>query len=86
MRERVAAVESVVVVMPFVSMLDVDSSKDTVSVGCRVRIDGLRAKPEFNGTHATVKSYNEEKGRFDVQPDDSADYLSNSKYGKSTVG
>ena len=61
--------------MPFVNMLVEDASKDGVVVGARVRIDGLKAKPEFNGVLATVRSYNEEKGRFDVQPDDTADFL-----------
>jgi len=46
-----------------------------VVVGARVRLDGLKAKPELNGALGTVESFNEESGRFNVMVDDMREAL-----------
>jgi len=44
-------------------------------VGARVRIDGLQARPELNGSLGVVQSHNEETGRYNVIVDDMRDEL-----------
>ena len=46
------------------------SSEDVIVAGCRVRVDGLKARPELNGQLATVETLNEESGRWNVMIDD----------------
>ena len=41
-----------------------DGSMRTPLLYQRVRIDGLAAKPEFNGCYGKCISWNEEKGRY----------------------
>lgn len=41
-----------------------------VSVGARVQVDGLKARPELNGSFGTVESLNEANGRWNVTVDD----------------
>lgn len=43
---------------------------DTVGVGARVTVGGLKARPELNGSLGTVESLNEDTGRFNVLVDD----------------
>ena len=45
-------------------------ASDTVTAGARVLIDGLKARPELNGSTGTVESLNEDTGRFNVTIDD----------------
>ena len=39
-------------------------------MGARVRVDGLKARPELNGSLATADSFNSETGRWNVMVDD----------------
>jgi hypothetical protein len=50
------------------TMADVDDSG--VVQGARVQIDGLKARPELNGSMGTVTGFNEENGRCNVRVDD----------------
>jgi len=43
---------------------------DHVIAGSRVRVDGLKSRPELNGSLATVESLNDETGRYNVTVDD----------------
>ena len=40
---------------------------DEITAGAVVRLSGLKAKPELNGETATIKSFNADKGRFNVE-------------------
>ena len=42
-------------------------AKFSYSIGSKVTIQGIKSKPEYNGLKGTVKSFNEEKGRFLVE-------------------
>lgn len=43
--------------------------------GARVRVDGLKSRPELNGTFATVMSHNKDNGRWNVLVDDMREEL-----------
>lgn len=53
-----------------------DGSMRTPLLYQRVRIDGLAAKPEFNGCYGKCISWNEEKGRYGVALEGRKDRLS----------
>ena len=42
---------------------------DGLQSGTRVRIDGLKSKPELNGEHATIESFVSETGRCNIKLD-----------------
>ena len=46
-----------------------------VRAGARVRVDGLKARPELNGMLGTVESHNEATGRWNVMVDDMREAL-----------
>lgn len=46
-----------------------------LATGSRVRVDGLKAKPELNGSYATVVGLNEDTGRYNVMIDDRREAL-----------
>ena len=47
------------------------SRSNILAVGVCVRIDGLKARPEFNGRHGVVTSVPNERGRLEVRIADS---------------
>ena len=49
------------------SSLSMSESSPTLETGTVVIIRGLKAKPELNGKAATVESFNEESGRYNVK-------------------
>ena len=48
---------------------------ENIVAGARVVVDGLKARPELNGKLATVKSHNNENGRWNVLIDDMRDEM-----------
>ena len=46
-----------------------DTAKSGFAAGARVKISGLRSKPEYNDTLGTIEKYNEEHHRWKVRMD-----------------
>jgi hypothetical protein len=52
-----------------------NKNQETLLLDRRVAIDGLVAKPELNGRTGTVVSFDEDKGRYSVELDDTSSSL-----------